>query len=139
MNIRNFVDALVDDDNMNASKIFDTEISDKVANSLDVKKRGIAQHWLNSVKFDGIKEDDPVVADITESIDVIQKILDEGESSNIQFEDGTSQEVDTQTAAAIMLVYERLNDSNKKKIKALLGKDKNGFSKVLDVVTKAVG
>jgi len=138
MNIRNFVDALVDDDNMNASKIFDTEISDKVANALDVKKRGIAQHWLNSVKFDGIKEDEPV-ADITESIDVIQKILDEGEDSNIQFEDGTSQEVDTQTAAAIMLVYERLNDSNKKKIKALLGKDKNSFSKVLDIVTKAVG
>ena len=138
MNIRNFVDALVDDDNTIASKIFDTEISDKVANALDVKKRGIAQHWLNSVKFDGIKEDEPV-ADITESIDVIQKILDEGEDSNIHFEDGTSQEVDTQTAAAIMLVYERLNDSNKKKIKALLGKDKNSFSKVLDIVTKAVG
>ena len=138
MNIRNFVDALVDDDNTIASKIFDTEIADKVANALDVKKRGIAQHWLNSVKFDGIKEDEPV-ADITESIDVIQKILDEGEDSNIQFEDGTSQEVDTQTAAAIMLVYERLNDSNKKKIKALLGKDKNSFSKVFDIVTKAVG
>ena len=139
MNIRNFVDALVDDDNTIASKIFDTEISDKVAIALDVKKRGIAQHWLNSVKFDdGIKEDEPV-DEITESIDTIQKILDEGETSNIQFEDGTSQEVDTQTDAAIMLVYERLNDSNKKKIKALLGKDKNGFSKVLDIVTKAVG
>ena len=54
MNIRNFVDALVDDDNTIASKIFDTEIADKVANALDVKKRGIAQHWLNSVKFDGL-------------------------------------------------------------------------------------
>ena len=139
MNIRNFVDALVDDDNITASKIFDTEISDKVTTALDVKKRGIAQHWLNSVKFDGMEGDDPVVADVTESIDAIQKILDEGESNNIQFEDGTSQEVDTQTAAAIMLVYERLNDSNKKKIKALLGKDKNSFSKVLDIVTKAVG
>ena len=138
MNIRNFVDALVDDDNITASKIFDTEISDKVATALDVKKRGIAQHWLNSVKFDGVEGDEPV-AEIIESIDVIQKILDEGESSNIQFEDGTLQEVDTQTAAAIMLVYERLNDSNKKKIKVLLGKDKNSFSKVLDIVTKAVG
>ena len=139
MNIRNFVNALIDDDNITASKIFDTEISDKVTTALDVKKRGIAQHWLNSVKFDGMEGDDPVVADVTESIDAIQKILDEGESNNIQFEDGTSQEVDTQTAAAIMLVYERLNDSNKKKIKALLGKDKNSFSKVLDIVTKAVG
>ena len=106
--------------------------------TFDVKKRGIAQHWLNSVKFDGVEGDEPV-AEITKSIDAIQKILDEGESNNIQFEDGTSQEVDTQTAAAIMLVYERLNDSNKKKIKALLGKDKNSFSKVLDIVTKAVG
>ena len=138
MNIRNFVNALVDDDNMIAGKIFDTEISDKVATALEVKKREIAQHWLNSVKFDGMEGDEPV-AEITESIDVIQKILDEGESSNIQFEDGTLQEVDTQTAAAIMLVYERLNDSNKKKIKVLLGKDKNSFSKVLDIVTKAVG
>ena len=38
MNIRNFVDALVDDDNMNASKIFDTEISDKVANAMTILK-----------------------------------------------------------------------------------------------------
>ena len=52
MNIKNFVDALVDDDNMTASNIFNTEIADKVATALDVKKKGIAQHWLNSVKFD---------------------------------------------------------------------------------------
>ncbi len=60
MNIKNFVNALVDDDNMTASKIFDTEIADKVATALDAKKKGIAQHWLNSVKFDGIEEEEPV-------------------------------------------------------------------------------
>ena len=60
MNIKNFVNALVDDDNMTASKIFDTEIADKVATALDAKKKGIAQQWLNSVKFDGIEEEEPV-------------------------------------------------------------------------------
>jgi len=64
MNIKNFVNALVDDDNMTASKIFDIEIADKVATVLDAKKKGIAQHWLNSVKFDdGIEKEESVIRD----------------------------------------------------------------------------
>jgi hypothetical protein len=77
--------------------------------------------------------------DLEESaIDTIKDIVKNKSAKPVKFEDGKTMKVDLQTANVILKVVDALNDANKKKFSAMLGKNKANFTKAVDFAWGAV-
>jgi hypothetical protein len=76
------------------------------------------------------------VEHIEENIEHIKDIVKTNQSKKLKFQDGTSMTVDAQTAKAIHLVHNALNDENKAKVAKMLGHSKGHFMKVADFANK---
>ena len=85
--------------------------------------------------------DAPITAEETITEDVVkhlQNIKDKHQMSRIKHRDGTSSNIDVQTAHAILTVHKALNDDNKKKLSDMMSKSKHHMSKVADFAWKNV-
>ena len=58
--------------------------------------------------------------------------------SKIKHQDGSTSNIDVQTAHAILTVHKALNDDNKKKLSDMMSKSKHHMSKVADFAWKSV-
>jgi hypothetical protein len=76
------------------------------------------------------------VEHIEENIEHIKDIVKTNQAKKLKFQDGTSMTVDAQTAKAIHLVHNALNDENKAKVAKMLGHSKGHFMKVADFANK---
>jgi hypothetical protein len=79
------------------------------------------------------------VEHIEENIEHIKNISRKGQSKEIKFTDGTSHNVDVETAKAIHLVHDALNDENKTKVAKMLSHSAGQFKKVASFAHKNVG
>ena len=75
---------------------------------------------------------------IEENIEHIKNISRKGKSKEIKFLDGSSFDVHPNTAKAIHLVWDGLNDQNKAKIASMLSHSKGKFLQVADFAHKHV-
>lgn len=75
---------------------------------------------------------------IEENIEHIKNISRKGESKEIKFADGTNHKVDVETAKAIHLVHDALNDENKAKVAKMLSHSVGQFKKVANFAHKNV-
>jgi hypothetical protein len=62
----------------------------------------------------------------------LRNILKDHNAGEVQFKDGKKMRIDAFSASAILQVYDRVNDVNKKKIDDLVNRDKHGLIKILD-------
>jgi hypothetical protein len=76
------------------------------------------------------------VEHIEENIEHIKDIVKTNQAKKLKFLDGTSMTVDAQTAKAIHLVHDELNDENKAKVAKMLSHSKGHFMKVADFANK---
>ncbi len=76
------------------------------------------------------------VEHVEENIEQIKDIVKNKQAKKLKFKDGTSMTVDAQTAKAIHLVHNALNDENKAKVAKMLGHSKGHFMKVADFANK---
>lgn len=76
------------------------------------------------------------VEHVDENIEHIKDIVKNKQAKKLKFQDGTSMTVDAQTAKAIHLVHNALNDENKAKVAKMLGHSKGHFMKVADFANK---
>lgn len=76
------------------------------------------------------------VEHVEENIEHIKDIVKNKQAKKLKFQDGTSMTVDAQTAKAIHLVHNALNDENKAKVAKMLGHSKGHFMKVADFANK---
>jgi hypothetical protein len=58
---REFVDAIADGNNIEAEKVFNTNIANKVGSTLEVKRKEIANTFVNSMKVNTEEEDESEV------------------------------------------------------------------------------
>jgi hypothetical protein len=58
---REFVDAIADGNNIEAEKVFNTNIANKVGSTLEVKRKEIANTFVNSMKVNKEEEDESEV------------------------------------------------------------------------------
>ena len=58
---REFVDAIADGNNIEAEKVFTTNIASKVGNTLEVKRKEIANTFVNSMKVKPEEENESEV------------------------------------------------------------------------------
>jgi hypothetical protein len=58
---REFVDAIADGNNIEAEKVFNTNIASKVGNTLETKRKEIANTFVNSMKVSKEEEDESEV------------------------------------------------------------------------------
>jgi hypothetical protein len=58
---REFVDAIADGNNIEAEKVFNTNIANKVGSTLEVKRKEIANTFVNSMKVSKEEEDESEV------------------------------------------------------------------------------
>jgi len=64
---------------------------------------------------------------IHEAIEVLQDIVDDNKPQKYEFEDGSSLNVDVQTASLLLIVYEGLGNAEKKKFEEKVYKSKKDF------------
>jgi hypothetical protein len=62
----------------------------------------------------------------------LQDIVNKKSAMSVKFDDGKTLKVDMTTANAIVNVHSKLNDANKKKVAAMIEKDKMSFMKMVD-------
>jgi hypothetical protein len=67
-----------------------------------------------------------------DAISQLQKIKNEHQHGTVKHNDGTSSKVDVQTAHAILTVHKNLNDENKKKFAAMVGKSNQHLQKAAE-------
>ena len=58
---REFVNAIADGNNIEAEKVFNTNIANKVGSTLEVKRKEIANTFVNSMKVNTEEEDESEV------------------------------------------------------------------------------
>ena len=58
---REFVDAIADGNNIEAEKVFNTNIASKVGNTLETKRKEIENNFVNSMKVNKEEEDESEV------------------------------------------------------------------------------
>ena len=58
---REFVDAIADGNNIEAEKVFNTNIANKVGSTLEAKRKEIANTFVNSMKVNTEEEDESEV------------------------------------------------------------------------------
>ena len=75
---------------------------------------------------------DKAVALLEDAISQLQKIKNEHQIGKVKHNDGTSSKVDVQTAHAILTVHKSLNDENKKKFAAMVGKSNQHLQKAAE-------
>jgi hypothetical protein len=73
---------------------------------------------------------------VFENIEHIKDIVNKKQAKKLKFLDGTKLDVDHQTAHAIHLVHNALNDENKSKVAKMLSHSKGQFMKVADFALK---
>jgi hypothetical protein len=73
---------------------------------------------------------------IDENLEHLNDIVDKHQAKELKFLDGSKLKVDAQTAKAITLVHNALNDENKAKVARMLSHSKNQFMKVADFAHK---
>ena len=73
---------------------------------------------------------------IDENIEHIKDIVKNNQAKKLKFQDGTTLNVDAQTAKAIHLVHDALNDENKAKVARMISHSKGQFMKVADFANK---
>ena len=78
------------------------------------------------------------VEHIEENIEHIKNVSRKGEPKEIKFADGSTHKVDVQTAKAIHLVHDALNDENKAKVAKMLSHSVGQFKKVANFAQKNV-
>ena len=76
---------------------------------------------------------------VSENIEHIKDIVKNHQAKKLKFLDGSSLTVDAQTANAIHLVHNALNDENKAKVAKMLTHSKGQFMKVADFAHKNTG
>lgn len=85
--------------------------------------------------------DAPITAEETITEDVVkhlQGIKDSHQMGKIKHQDGSTSNVDVQTAHALLTVHKALNDENKKKFSDMMSKSKGHMSKAADFAWKSV-
>jgi hypothetical protein len=58
---REFVDAIADGNNIEAEKVFNSSVGNKVGNTLETKRKEIANTFVNSMKVSKEEEDESEV------------------------------------------------------------------------------
>jgi hypothetical protein len=84
----------------------------------------------------GVQAEETEVGNFVENIEHIKDIVDKKQAKKLKFLDGGDLQVDHQTAHAIHLVHNSLNDENKAKVAKMLSHSKGQFMKVADFALK---
>ena len=82
-----------------------------------------------------IQAEETIIEDV---IKHLQNIKDKHQMSRIKHQDGTSSNIDVQTAHALLTVHNALNDENKKKFSDMMSKSKHHMSKAAEFAWKSV-
>ena len=86
--------------------------------------------YIEGVEYSLVKEE--------KVLDTIKSIVKNKSANAVKFDDKKSLKVDMQTANVLLKVYDALNPDNKKKVEAMMNKDKASFMKIVDFAWKSV-
>jgi hypothetical protein len=89
----------------------------------------------NQYKARYLKQDFEVEGDLTEGkvMDGLKKIVDKKSAGSVKFENGKTLKVDMTTANAMLNLYKKINDKNKKSMEDKIEKSPEVFMKLMDV------
>ena len=76
---------------------------------------------------------------VKEDIDLLKDIVETKKDKTYEFKDGSSVEVDVQTASLLLIVYGSLDGSNKKKFEEKVYKSKKSFLELVSFAQKKIG
>lgn len=76
---------------------------------------------------------------VKEDIDILKDIVETKKDKTYEFKDGSSVEVDVQTASLLLIVYESLDGSNKKRFEEKVYKSKKSFLELVSFAQKKIG
>ena len=134
MPINDLLKYIVTDDNFKATDEFENLMADKVGMLVDTRKREVANVLFNS--DDDVDDSDDIVE---EDIDLLRDIVDSKKDQKYKFSDGSTMDVDVQTASLLLIVYESLDESNKKKFEEKVYKSKKSFLELVTFAQKKIG
>ena len=123
----------MDDESFKASDEFENLLADKVGALIDTRKREVANSLFN------IDDNEEETVDINEDIDLLKDIIENKKDQTYEFQDGSSLEVDVQTASLLLIVYESLDSSNKKKFEKKVYASKKSFLELVSFAQKKIG
>ena len=135
MSSKHLIDYIINDNNTKAADEFENLMADKVGNLVDKRKVEIANNLFNETE--DVTDDDNEI--VEEDIDLLKDIVETKKDQTYEFEDGSSVEVDVQTASLLLIVYESLDGSNKKKFEEKVYKSKKSFLELVDFAQKKIG